>query len=123
MQPATAPSTGAQRRHAPVALNASTTIAASVTAALVGAAVGDVPSGTCVSRSKTIGITVTGISMITVPATLGVMIRLSQERRQAIANWKSHEATIRVASMPGPPCVRAVTQTAMKAPEVPISRM
>lgn len=33
------------------------------------------------------GITVTGISMITVPATVGVRIRRNSERRLARANW------------------------------------
>ena len=93
-----------------------------VTAALTGAAAAGVPSGTSVSRPKTIGMTVTGISMITVPATVGVMIRLSRESRAESANWNSDEITIRVASRAGPPCASAVTQTAMKAPEVPMRR-
>ena len=67
--------------------------------------------------------TVTAISMITVPATVGVMRRLSSDSREASRNWKSAEAATSVASMPGPPCASAATDTAMKAPDVPISRM
>ena len=70
--------------------------------------------------SKTMGMTVTAISMITVPATVGVRIRLSSESRAERANWKSEEMTTSVASMAGPPLASAATHTAMKAPEVPI---
>ena len=70
---------------------------------------------------KMIGITVTAISMITVPATVGVMIRRSSESRSESRNWNSAEMATRVASRPGPPSTSDVTQTAMKAPEVPMS--
>ena len=71
--------------------------------------------------SNTIGITVTAISMITVPATVGVSILRSRDSRAASANWNSEEMTTRVASSAGPPYARAATHTAMNAPEVPIS--
>ena len=71
--------------------------------------------------SNTIGITVTAISMITVPATVGVSILRSKDSRAASTNWNSEEMTTRVASSAGPPLARAATQTAMNAPEVPIS--
>ena len=58
---------------------------------------------------KTMGITVTAISMMTVPATVGVRIRRNSE-----------EARTSVASIPGPPLASAAMQTAMKAPEVPM---
>ena len=64
-----------------------------------------------------IGMTVTAISMITVPVTVGVMIRRNIESRAESTNWQKDEMTIRVASSPGPPCMSAVTLTAMKAPE------
>ena len=73
--------------------------------------------------SKMMGVTVTVMSMITVPATAGVMMRRNQASRQPKRNWKSEEITTKVASIAGPPSASAVTQTAMKAPEVPISRM
>ena len=69
-----------------------------------------------------IGMTVTGISMITVPATVGVKMRRNRDRRAASANWNREEITTRVASMAGPPCAIAAMQTEMKAPDVPISR-
>ena len=93
-----------------------------VTAALAGAAAGGAPSGTSFNMPKMIGMTVTGISMITVPATVGVKIRRIQESRAESRNWHREEAMTRVASSAGPPCASAVTQTAMKAPEVPMRR-
>ena len=96
-------------------------ITSTVASALTGADSGGAPSGTWVSMSNTIGITVTAISMITVPATVGVSILRSRDSRAASANWNSEEMTTRVASIAGPPLARAATQTAMNAPEVPIS--
>ena len=79
-------------------------------------------SGTWVNMPKTIGITVTGISMMTVPATVGVRMRRSSESRHASRNWKREEMTTSVASMAGPPWAIAPTQIAMKAPDVPMTR-
>ena len=93
-----------------------------VTRAESGAASSGVSGGTCDSMPKTMGITVTGISMITVPETVGVRIRRSSDNRHAIRNWKRDEITTRVASMAGPPWAMAATQIAMKAPEVPMTR-
>ena len=92
-------------------------------AARTGAATRAAPAGTSVSMSNTIGTTVTGISMITVPDTTGVKTRRSSESRDDSANWNRAEAATSVASSPGPPRASAVTQTAMNAPDVPISRM
>ena len=69
------------------------------------------------------GMTVTAISMITVPQTVGVKMRRSRASRAERANCTRAEAATSDASIPGPPSARAVTQTAMNAPEVPISRM
>ena len=104
----------------PVALTAMPTMTSSVTSALSGAASAGVPSGTLPSRSKMIGITVTGISMITVPATGGVSIRRNRDSRLASPNWNSEDMMTSVASIAGPPSAMAVMQTAMKAPDVPI---
>ena len=93
-----------------------------VAKALNGAAGAGDPSGTLLNISKMIGITVTGISMMTVPATVGVRIRRNRERRAESANWKSDETTTNVASIAGPPSAIAAMQTAMKAPDVPIKR-
>ena len=73
--------------------------------------------------SKTMGMTVTAISMITVPQTVGVKMRRRRARRAERANCTRAEAATSDASMPGPPSARAVTHTAMNAPEVPIIRM
>ena len=100
-----------------------TTDTARVALALTAAADDDTPSGTSASMSNTIGRTVTGISMMTVPATIGVKTRRNSDRRAARANWNSAETATSSASSPGPPASIAATDTAMKAPEVPISRM
>ena len=68
------------------------------------------------------GMTVTAISMITVPATVGVITRRRSDRRDEIRNWNREEATISVASSAGPPRSSAATDTAMKTPDVPMSR-
>ena len=73
--------------------------------------------------SNTMGMTVTGIIMMTVPVTAGVRIRRRIDRRLASVNWTRDDRKTSVASMPGPPSARAVTHTAMKAPEVPMTRM
>ena len=103
-----------------MARSASAAMTINVVAALAGAAIAGVPSGTSLSIPKMIGITVTAISMITVPATVGVMMRRSSASRSESANWNSAEIATRVASNPGPPSTSDVTQTAMKAPEVPM---
>ena len=66
--------------------------------------------------------TVTGISMITVPETAEVRILRNNESRAESTNWKNDEKTTRVASIAGPPSANAVTQTAIKAPEMPMAR-
>ena len=121
--PTTAPITAPHSRSAPLARSTITTVTAIVASAVSGAAPVGAPSGARNDRSKPIGITVTAISMITVPATVGVMKRRSSDRRDEIRNWKRDEATMRVASSAGPPRSSAATDTAMKTPDVPISRM
>ena len=79
--PETMPMTGAQRRQTPAARRVTATVTTIVTAALTGAAAGEAPSGTWVSMSKTMGMTVTAISMITVPHTVGVKSRRSSASR------------------------------------------
>ena len=84
--PATIPMTGAQRRSVPVAFKPIATITTMVATALNAAPDTGPPSGTSVSMSKTMGITVTAISMITVPATVGVRMRRNRDRRFDSAN-------------------------------------
>ena len=111
---------GAQSRRLPLAHRVNTATTNRVAPALAGALAVGAPGGASLSMSNMIGITVTAISAITVPATTGVMIRRSSERRADKANWKREEAITSVASSPGPPSAKAVTHTAMKAPEVPM---
>ena len=77
--------------------------------AVSGAAEGLAPSGTWRSRSNRSGMTVTAMSMITVPATTGVMMRRRSASFHESPNWKSEEAMTSVASRPGPPSTSAVT--------------
>ena len=97
-----------------------TMITSTGTSALVGALQAELPSGEAVTMSKTSGITVTAISISTVPATTGVTSRLNSDSLAASKNWNSDDATTSVASKPGPPSTSAATHTAMNAPEVPI---
>ena len=53
--------------------------------------------------------------MRTVPATNGLMTRLSQESREMNTNCINAEATIRLDSKAGPPATSAEIQMAMKA--------
>ena len=112
-EPAAIPATGDQRRSLPVALRCTETAAANVTAAQRGAAAGEAPATGSFTIRKTIGITVTGRSMITVPVTTGVRMRCRRARRSEKAACTSPVATTSVASSDGPPSTRAATQTAM----------
>ena len=113
--------TGPQSRHKPAPQSATTTITSSVTPAVTGAAAGGAPAGTAARLPRTREDTDTGISISTVPATIGVKIRRSTDSLAARTNWNRDEMTIRVASSPGPPCSSAVTQMARKALLLPIS--
>ena len=123
MQPTTIPMMGDHRRNDGGARIMSRAMTRMVERAARGAAIGDASSGTSLSVSNMMGITATAISMITVPETTGVKIRRSQDRREASRNWKRDEMTIRLAIVAGPPSTSAVTQTAMNAPEVPMTSM
>ena len=91
------------------------------TSALSGGARVGLPSGTALSRSKTAGITVTGISMITVPETDGVRIRWNSDSLAERRIGTNDAIRTRIAISAGPPSETAATQTAMKAPEAPIT--
>ena len=92
-----------------------------VTRALNGAARVEVPTGTSSRRPKTVGINVAGISMMTVPETVGVRSRRNSESRAESASGTSDATTTRVASNAGPPSATAVMLTATTAREVPIT--
>ena len=118
----TTPMIGPHRRRIPGARSAIPTAMSMVTANAAGAAFGDAPAVELSIMSKTMGMTVTAISMMIVPATAGVMIRRTAAIRRTSRNWKNDEATTSVASRPGPPSTSAVTHTEMNAPDVPIMR-
>ena len=75
----------------------------SVKMTLTGAAAGGDSAGTSASMPNMIGIRVTGISMITVPQTVGVSIRRSSDNCVEIPNWNSAETVTSVASSPARP--------------------
>ena len=116
-EPTKTPMTGAQRRSAPAAFSAMPAMTATTSPALSGAASAGLPSGTSASRSNTAGITVTGISMMTVPETVGVSTRWNSESRTDIATGTKEETRTRVASSAGPPAETAEMQTEMNAAE------
>ena len=89
---------------------------------MTGAAEGAASAGTSFSLRKMIGPSVTGISISTVPATVGVKIFLNRESFAARMNWHREETMIRLAIRPPPPRSSAATQTARKAPLLPMSR-
>lgn len=62
------------------------TITARVTPAVTGAAAGEASAGTSVNSPTMIGATVTGISIITVAATVGVKIFRNRESFAARTN-------------------------------------
>ena len=112
--------TGAHRRSVALPFSTMQVTTSRVVNAQRGAASGGVPSGTFINCSKMCGITVTGVSMMTVPVTVGVRMRRNRERRAENANWHSARMKTRVASNDGPPALSAAMLTAMAAPAVPI---
>ena len=88
-----------------------------VAPARIGAAIIGAPSGMSGSLPSTTEIIVADISIRTVPATVGVMIRRSSESLVMKANCIRAEIAIRLDSMAGPPSDSAVMQTAMNEDE------
>ena len=82
---------------------------------------GEVSPGASASIPETAGITVTGMSMSTVPDTVGVRMRWKRDSRQASTRGTSAETATSVASVAGPLWVSALMQAGMKAPEVPMT--
>ena len=106
---------------APCAFSEMPTTTARVVAALRGPPAGAVPSGTLFSSAKITGITVTGVSMMIVPVTVGVRIRRNSASRAAKANCRSAMASTSVARRAGPPASSAAMLTAMAAPDAPVA--
>ena len=82
----------------------------------------DVSSGTSPNELNNIGATVAAINMITVPATVGVNILLSNDNRAARKNWMIEETMIKLAIVAGPAFTNAATHTAINAADVPMIR-
>ena len=95
-------------------------IAASVTPASTGAAPAGAPGGCCENRPNMTGASVTGISMMMVLETVGVISRRRLLSRRAILMSGRHDNNTRVASRAGPPSFRAAMETAMYAADGPI---
>ena len=104
IQPATIPISGPQSRTGPVNRSITARVTPRVASTVTGPAAGAAPSGTLSMKSKRNGMTLTAISMITVPATVGVRTRRSSESRPARRNWNSDETITSDASSAGPPC-------------------
>ena len=121
-QPTKMPITGPHSRMTPLARSTMSSVATMVAPAVTGAASDEAPSGTWRRRSNRRGMIVTAMSMITVPATTGVMIRLRSARCRESPNWKREEAMTSDARRAGPPSTSAVTEAAMNAPDVPMRR-
>ena len=96
-------------------------ITTTVARALSGAAGAGLPAGTLDRRSPTAGSTVSGISMITVPETVGVRTRWNSASRQDSTSGTRAVMTTSVARSAGPPSATAVMLTEMKAADAPIS--
>ena len=76
---------GATRLQRPPTRSIMMTETASVTPAMTGPAAGGAPAGRSRTVSKAIGRTLTAISIVTVPETVGVMIRRSVGSHRARA--------------------------------------
>ena len=76
-------------------------MASSVTPAVTGAATGEAPSGTSASWPRMTDASVIGISISTVPATVGVKIPRGADSLAARTNWNSDDTMISVAASPG----------------------
>ena len=72
-----------------------------VTIQVVGALQSALPSGEAATMPKTSGITVTAMSISTVPVTVGVTSRLKNESFAASRNWTNEDTTTSVASRLG----------------------
>ena len=67
------------------------------------------------------GITVTGVSIMTVPVTVGVRMRRNSDSRAEKANWNNARPITRVASNAGPPAASAAVLTAIAGAAAPMA--
>ena len=112
---------GVQSLQEPEARSASKAEAPSVTAATMGPAAMDAPSGTSCTWLSAMGRTVAVISIRTVPETTGVINRRRSGSQAVTTRKKSAATTIRLASMAGPPASSARTEIGMNLAVMPMS--
>lgn len=72
------------------------------------------PSGTTTARLMTKGTEDTATSITTTPLTVWVKMRRRDASRRVRRDWTSVDATVKVASKPGPPTCSARAETARK---------
>ena len=89
--------------------------------ALSGAPAGAAPSGTLFNCWKITGITVTGVSMMIVPVTVGVRMRRNKASRAEKASWNNARARTSEARRAGPPASSAAMLTAIETPAEPVA--
>ena len=121
-EPAATPMIGAQRRSFAGPLRVKLEMTTTVAAALRTAPREFWPSDAEDSISPITGITVMGINMITVPATVGVRMRWNNESRHERAIGTREDRTTSTASRAGPPAANASIQIDMYAADVPMTR-
>ena len=96
-----------------MARSATITDTSSVTPAIAGPAADGAPAGRSPTLSNAMGSTLTAISIVTVPETVGVMIRRSVGSHQASAICSRLHTTMRLANVPSPAVEIVTTMIAM----------
>ena len=114
---------GAARRQRPLARNVKITETSTVIPAMSGPAEAEAPAGRSWRVSKAIGKTLTAISIVTVPETVGVMIRRSVGSHQASATRTRLQTIIRLANVAGPAAEIVATMIAMNMAAGQVSAM
>ena len=94
-----------------------------VNPAISGPTVAGVPAGRSWSVSNAIGKTLTAISIVTVPETVGVMIRRSVGSHQASATWTRLHTISKLAKVAGPAAGIVATMIAMNIAAGQVSTM
>ena len=104
---------GATRRQRPLARSVAITETSRVMPAITGPAATGASAGRSWTASKAMGNTLTAISIVTVPETVGVTIRRSVGSHQASATWITLHTTSRLANVSGPAREIVATMIAM----------
>ena len=104
---------GATKRQRPLVFSATITETSSVAPAITGPADVGASAGRSSTVSNAIGSTLTAISIVTVPDTVGVTIRLNAGSHQARAICIKLQTIIRLANVASPAAVTVATMMAM----------